>query len=94
MANRQELSPAECCLFPGAWGQGHLPVALGEVQCRDVPGPSQPIQELLHSGHRIAVKGGDDIQLSEVFADVERAIRLWNHNDGASTGATGWHDDP
>ncbi len=35
----------------GAVREWYLPVAFREVQSRNIPGPSQAIQEFIHSGH-------------------------------------------
>ncbi len=42
----------------------------------------------------MAVEGGNVIQFSEVVAEADGAVGLWNHNDGAGPGATGRFNDP
>lgn len=44
-------------------------------------------------GHRVAIKTGDLVQLSEVIAEPEGAITLWDHHDWARKGAMRWLND-
>ncbi len=57
------ISGAKGYLFPGALGQGHLPIYFAVVYVTDLLSFAQ---ELIHTRHGISVKGGDFIELSEV----------------------------
>ncbi len=63
--------------------EGYLPVAFGEVQCRDIPGSSQPVQQLVHPRHGVSVKLGDLVEATEDIAEAEGAVRFRDHQDWA-----------
>ncbi len=62
-------------------------MAFGEVYCGYVPGLSQSIQQFVHTGHGMAVEGGDIVQLSEVVAEAKSVIGLGDHHVRAGPGA-------
>ncbi len=74
--------------------QGHLPIALREVQRGHVSGPPQPIQQLVYPRHGVSVEFGDLVQAAEVVAKAEGAIRFWDHDYGAGPWAARGLDYP
>lgn len=38
---------------------GYLPIPFCEVECGEKPGPPEPVDEVIHSGHGIAVELSD-----------------------------------
>ena len=58
-------------------GQRLLPEPLGEVQGTDEPSRSQPLDELVHSGHQVGIR------VSEIIAEVPASIGLLDQRNGA-----------
>ncbi len=88
------IGGAEGCFGFGRFGKGHLPVSLSQVQCRDIPGPSQAIEELIHPRHWVTVELRDFILAAEVVAEAEGAIWFWYHDDRAGPRAVRWFNHP
>ncbi len=74
--------------------KGYLPVAFGEVQCRDIPGPSQPVQQFVHPRHGVSVELGNLVEATEVIAETEGAIRFRDHHYWAGPRAARWFYHP
>ncbi len=70
-------------LGSGLCGEWYLPVALCEVEGGNVPGPSQSIQELIHSGHRVPTEFRDFVEATEVVTEAEGAIWLRDQDNWA-----------
>ncbi len=64
----------------------YLPVAFGEVQCRVKPGPSQPIQQLVHPRHGVSVELGDLVDATEIIAETKGAIQVLDITIGLDHG--------
>ena len=89
----QALGGGECRLRLRALRQRHLPISFGEVQSGDEAGGAQPLYHLIRAGHGVRVEAGHLVQLPEIVAEPEAAVRLRHDHYGARPRAMGLLDD-
>lgn len=59
-----------------------LPVALGEVNHREIVGPSHENQQGIHRRHGIGIIGRHFIEASEIYTELDGHIRLQDQHQG------------
>ena len=75
-----------------AWFDGHLVIALLQVNLREDLRASKPIQDVIYAWNGVAVYNSVAVEPPVVHAHPQGAILLPREEDGMSVLAGGWSD--
>ncbi|MGH0144440.1 UNVERIFIED_CONTAM: hypothetical protein FKN15_005554 [Acipenser sinensis] len=76
---KQTIQGSECGFLTRAGLQRDLPISLRQVQSRQVPRLTQPVEELVDPGHWIRIKLGDGVHPAEIHTEAGGTVLLRNH---------------